>query len=621
MKTSAAMMTGALVLLFALALPGSSQVLFRLGGPWADEGRSIAVGPDGAIYVAGSFQGTVDFDPGPGVVERTAAGDPEDELTGAEAKDAYLAKFDSTGAFQWVKAFGAAGPDAASAIAVDPGGFVWLAGTFHETVSFEPAKGVFQLFAGSGQDAFLAKFAPDGGFLWATRLGDDETPPFEPDDPRFEEIFDLALDADGNVYVIGAFAGTMDIAGSPAPDAALASVEGSRDAFVASFGPTGLFRWAFSAGGPGPDEGRALAVGPSGPSFAAETRIVAAGVFSGTLLGELPGLGPVFFASKGGSDMVVIEGLAGGEIHKAWAVGGQGDDRVPPGGVALDVSGGLWLAGDFGLTIDLDPGPAVAPLASGGLTDAFLVRYAADGRLIWAAGMGGVLDDHAAAIVPDKSGGIYVTGQYRGPAVFDAGPPEIALPARGGGDAGDIYLAKFGPEGAFLWARGFGGTPTVSGESQGGAGLALDAVEHPCLIGSFLGTADFDPGPGQAALTGTGGTDAFVARFDPAGGLADARLLYPPLDFSGTRISNRSLSQREYIDILTWAPNPGDPGAIALYRIYEQDGEAMIPVDEVGASTFRYWRRRVDPDKVITYVLTAVDAAGGEGAPAVTVVR
>lgn len=71
-----------------LSLPPSAaraQLALGLGGTSGDEGRAVAVDAVGNTFITGFFNGTVDFDPGPGTFELTATG-------GVEA--AYVASYD-----------------------------------------------------------------------------------------------------------------------------------------------------------------------------------------------------------------------------------------------------------------------------------------------------------------------------------------------------------------------------------------------------------------------------------------------------------------------------------------------------------------------------------------------
>ena len=59
--------------------------------------------------VTGKVNGTIDFDPGPGVDEWTSAG-----LT-----DAYIVKFDTTGNYQWARTYGGPGEEKVRDIVID----------------------------------------------------------------------------------------------------------------------------------------------------------------------------------------------------------------------------------------------------------------------------------------------------------------------------------------------------------------------------------------------------------------------------------------------------------------------------------------------------------------------
>jgi pimeloyl-ACP methyl ester carboxylesterase len=89
-----------------------------------------------------------------------------------------------------------------------------------------------------------------------------------------------------------------------------------------------------------------------------------------------------------------------------------------------------------------------------------------------------------------------------------------------------------------------------------------------------------------------------------------------PLNFSGQKMLNRSLSQAEYINVLSWQTNPNNAG-IVKYRIYLLEGNSRSLLVELDADTLYYWHRRVEKDKSYAYSLVAVDNKGSEGDSAV----
>ena len=99
-------------------------------------------------------------------------------------------------------------------------------------------------------------------------------------------------------------------------------------------------------------------------------------------------------------------------------------------------------------------------------------------------------------------------------------------------------------------------------------------------------------------------------------------VIYPPLDFSGYRAENRSLSQAEYINVLSWTSNPKNSNKdIVGYRIYRVEQNDLSLLVDLSAETFEYLHRYLERDTVYTYAIVAVDDYGSESPPNFTEVR
>ncbi|MCH2420088.1 MAG: hypothetical protein MK181_09770, partial [Acidimicrobiales bacterium] len=72
----------------------------------------MAVDSSGNVYTAGSFSGTVDFDPGAGTANLSSNG----------SEDVFVSKLDSSGNYVWAKNFGVPGPDYGGSAAEDAAG-------------------------------------------------------------------------------------------------------------------------------------------------------------------------------------------------------------------------------------------------------------------------------------------------------------------------------------------------------------------------------------------------------------------------------------------------------------------------------------------------------------------
>jgi hypothetical protein len=138
-----------------------------------------------------------------------------------------------------------------------------------------------------------------------------------------------------------------------------------------------------------------------------------------------------------------------------------------------------------------------------------LTFHAQTQSLDWVAQLGGTLSDAAYGVAIDRDGNIYTTGSFEGIADLDPGPGStVHLSA---GDA-DVFVTKQAPDGSLIWSIHFGGTTEDYGEA-----IEVDADGNVYVTGYFNGTADFNPGSGQASLTSAGDYDIFVAKYDVNG--------------------------------------------------------------------------------------------------------
>jgi len=153
-------------------------------------GTAIAVNNIGATYVTGYFQGTIDFDPGAGVLNLNASG-----------KDIFIVKLDSIGDFIWAKNLGGTNTDYGYSIAIDGQDNVYTTGTYEGTADFDPNAGTFNLTAQFIRDMFICKLDGAGNLVWAKNITGSA---------GLSEGNDIAVDAFENIYTTGFYYGTVD---------------------------------------------------------------------------------------------------------------------------------------------------------------------------------------------------------------------------------------------------------------------------------------------------------------------------------------------------------------------------------------------------------------------------
>lgn len=90
-----------------------------------------------------------------------------------------------------------------------------------------------------------------------------------------------------------------------------------------------------------------------------------------------------------------------------------------------------------------------------------------------------------------------------------------------------------------------------------------------------------------------------------------------PLNLQVQRVENRSFFLSEYLNILTWQPNPLNQNSeITGYRVYRLNGKNVQLLDTLGSNQFQYSHRNIGSGSY-TYAVTAVDVDGTNGEPAI----
>lgn len=148
-------------------------------------------------------------------------------------------------------------------------------------------------------------------------------------------------------------------------------------------------------------------------------------------------------------------------------------------GVVTDTSGNVYIAGETkGNTLFA-------------YSNAFVAKYATDGRQLWIRKFGAAVNEPATDIAIDKTGNLFVTG--------------ITFGSLAGPNAGsfDVWLAKFNSSGQRLWTRQLG----TSGFDESN-GVAVDSVGNVYITGNT---------PGSLGGPNAGSDDAWLAKYNTNG--------------------------------------------------------------------------------------------------------
>lgn len=345
----------------------------RMGGDGLDWGRDITIDNSGNVYLVGDFSGSADFG--------------STVLTSAGSDDGYVAKLNSSGNFLWAKRWGTASREIALGVdvdssgnvyalgfrhfeandilkfnsngnlvwsqsivvtntsisygdlAVDGSGNVFLCGAFDGVRDFDPGSKTYYVAAVSSFNAFVLKLTTQGKFSWVSTFPGQTVGGVT----GYSHAQSIALDGSGNVFVGGYYGGTVDF--NPGSGTTFLSPPGR--GFITKLNGSGGFIWARALESDNMVSVAGLAVDSGGS-------IYATGSFSGTADFD-PGAGTSLKNSAGGTDIFVMKLNSSGNYQWAESFGSSGNDSG--GGIAIDPTGTIHLAGGYQGTVDFNPDP------------------------------------------------------------------------------------------------------------------------------------------------------------------------------------------------------------------------------------------------------------------------
>ncbi len=277
----------------------------------------------------------------------------------------------------------------------------------------------------NGTSAFMARFDPDGSVAWARR----------PWDGGVEAAFALVPLDDGDFLVGGKYATAVFFGNNEEGVTYVEATENGSEALRVRYDGNGVFESHLTWGGPLSNEVESLA-------RPAEDVVVMGGYFTTAM-----DFGGTTLTSNGDRDAYVAAHDDAGSLLWVRQIGGAARDVIEQ--VAPMPDGGVVVMGHFvSPTIDLGGGHSATN--TGGGMGMFLVRYDADGNVVWARTgttsrimLGSDLDTW-----PD--GSVVATGVYNWTGATIDG---VELP---GPSTSDGWVARWRADGTLDWATHIG---------------------------------------------------------------------------------------------------------------------------------------------------------------------
>ena len=389
----------------------------------------------------------------------------------------------------------------------------------------------------------------------------------------------IAVDAKGNIFVVGTFAGAITLNGMSISSA------GSTDIFLLKLDPNGRMLWGKAFGDVNAQEGQSIAVNSVGDVVFAGTSISGVSIGGSTLD---PGLFVAKLSSEGQylwsnglrsvgcggtldstvasivatstNDFIIVGGYCGSidfgdgaiasqmtsedgfvamlrggsgsgkKADGAWAriFGDKFSQRATSAALLPGSFGTIAVAGTFEGTMTLSSGYS---LTSTGNTNIFVAKMSQDGTIFDLNGYGDTENQNQVSVAASPDGSLVLGGQFRGNITFDT--KNVSSPA----GANSIYIAKFDSSGTCQWAKAvakgqdfFGGLTNIASDSKGNivftgifSGGSID-IDNNAINSTGTNLNMF-----VAKITNTG-QPAWIKQYDEGVGYGIASVHLTPTD-------------------------------------------------------------------------------------------
>ncbi len=392
--------------LFLVKYSASGNPLWakNAGGIDVGGGLSVATDRNSNIFVTGTFiTSTISFD----TITLTNSN--------SGSLDMFIAKYNEDGNAIWAN--NAEGVSEARSIATDKDGNAFVTGSFYSVTTNFDIKSVTNIDnTGSTNDIFLVKYNDDGKVQWANSAAG-----------IYEDVaYSVATDTLGNAFVCGYFnSDTMKFD----PYYIINAQPGYDYVFLVKYDTDGNALWANGAGGGVDyDDAYSVATDVNGNVFITGRFNSPTITFDTIVLNNNANwwLGDLFLTKyNSAGDVVWAKSTGGSNTDMGWSL-------------TTDASGNIFVTGDFWSSTIIFGSTTLNNTNS--RSNVFLTKYDESGNILWAKSTGGIYDDYGVSVATDKSGDLFLTGNYFSPTI-DFGLTTLTN-SNNTGKYGEMYLTK-----------------------------------------------------------------------------------------------------------------------------------------------------------------------------------
>jgi len=463
-------------------------------------------------------------------------------------------------AFQWVKTFGSIQQDYISDMAIDKNGFLYVLGTFSDTLHANPSDPLFPIInnviefnADSNQivnigngasQLFFAKLDPQGNAVWVKNLGS----------LGFETSNAIVIDNSGNIIISGNGPNNVNL--NPTDPAAQLNLFTYFVGYIGKFDTNGNFLWKTHFTyldiplSPG-EEFYYTNILFSDIDCTSDNQLIITGVISGNfIVAHNEVIIDTIYPGKYKGLLMKLNTNGIPVFEHFMETKSQIPYYVNITSCAINSNDEVVITGDYHDTLEIVSGNPLATLilpdyAFGGRM--FFAKFSSTGTFIWAKEIEGHANTSGLDIVFDAYDNMYITGivGYQPNFIptlpltdFDPDTSTYEIPRYTYNTVQDnAFIASYTDNGAIRWAHWLYGPDSdtgISGDVQG-LELAIDCAGRLYMSGTTrCKIVDVDPASPIVSLTP--GTNAYnsppnpyILRYTTDGNYLSQRIFYSGL--------------------------------------------------------------------------------------------
>lgn len=476
--------------LFLFAQGPTFDWVKQIGSTDTELATNLHVDANGNKIISGKFNGTLDFDPGPGTAFLTAS----NLGNSSNNYDYFVQKMDASGNFLWAYQLINCLSNNSTYIssAIDEDGNIFTFGQFKDSIDVDPGVNEQYLYS-SNFATFVQKVNPQGELIWGKKLSSSQavTPHF------------IRTDHSNNIILSGIFSGNIDF--DLGTGSAPYSSNGQLYRFLLSIDGDGNFNWVNFL--QGTSTGAFINIIDHAVTSTNET--VALGYYDTSMIffNETDTVSSI--QAGGFEELFLVKYAVNGALQyvKNFGYNEVSNSMLSYIDLAIDTDDNIILGGEINDTIDADPGSNEALLIPANKA-CYLIKLDANGDYLWSNMYGETVQQiFMEDLETDENNNIYAVGLHRLEVDFDPGPNEaIETTTTIAGDR-NAYILKLTANGDFVWVK------TIGGDYYDGIYDLKIKNGAITAVGGFQGEVDFNNDGTHIFDEGLNNSDVFVINY------------------------------------------------------------------------------------------------------------